>query len=138
MIDNWLHRAHQTLFPRRCLLCGVPAVRELCAACHADLPHNRHACLHCAIPLPASAGNGGVCGPCQRRAPPFAACLAALRYEPPLDKLVTGLKFHGRLAYGRVLADLLGDYLQEHQPGTPQLIIPVPLHPARLRQRQGL
>ena len=135
MVYNWLDTVCSALFPARCALCGAAADRELCAACHADLPHNRHACRCCAIPLPADAGEDALCGPCQQHPPPYTACLAALRYQAPLDRLVTGLKFHGRLAHGRLLAELLGDYLETRGFTRPDLLVPVPLHPARLRRR---
>jgi ComF family protein len=48
---------------------------------------------------------------------------------------VSRLKFRGRLAAGRILADLLGDRLTAAGTDRPELIVPMPLHPARLRER---
>jgi ComF family protein len=50
--------------------------------------------------------------------------------------LVGGLKFHGKLAYGRLLTELMAEYLEPMlKHGVPELIVPVPLHPTRLRSR---
>ncbi len=75
-----------------------------------------------------------VCGACQRRPPAFAAAVALFRYAPPIDQLVHGLKYHGRLELARVLGGLLADALARRSLHT-DLIVPVPLHRARLRAR---
>jgi ComF family protein len=104
--------------------------RDLCAACHAGLPWLRSACPRCALPLPMP---GSVCGGCLRDPPPLDAIHAALLYAPPLDRLLPRFKFHGDLAAGRLLAALMC----ETTPSFPYdaVIVPVPLHRKRLRQR---
>jgi ComF family protein len=52
-----------------------------------------------------------------------------------VDHLVSGLKFNGRLADGRLLAALLGEHLEAAKVPLPDLLIPVPLHRERLRER---
>ncbi len=132
MVDGWLRALGLTLLPPTCLLCGRRGDhgRDLCAGCAGDLPLNRVACPRCALPLgtPAPA-----CGVCLKRPPPFAAALAPYCYADPLDQLVQRYKFGADLAAGRVLAQLLGDALA----GTaaPDLVVPVPLHRSRLRER---
>ena len=58
--------------------------------------------------------------------------MAAFRYDFPLDKLVQSFKYGHRLALagylGRQLAMLAGNFPAD-------LIIPMPLHPLRLRER---
>ncbi|HEY5791083.1 MAG TPA: ComF family protein, partial [Gammaproteobacteria bacterium] len=49
--------------------------------------------------------------------------------------LVTGLKFHGQLAGARLLGGLLAEQLAGDPGPWPQALLPVPLHPRRLRQR---
>ncbi|PWK82124.1 ComF family protein [Fulvimonas soli] len=120
------------LLPWRCLLCGAPGADglDLCAACAAELPRNRSCCARCALPLPAPAA---LCGRCQRRAPPWDAAWVPFRYAWPLDRLETRFKFGRDLAAGRTLARL---WQREARPAPlPQLIVPVPLHPRRLRTR---
>jgi ComF family protein len=54
------------------------------------------------------------------------------RYAWPLDRLESRFKFAADLAAGRVLAAL---WQRELVADRPQLLVPMPLHPARLRQR---
>jgi ComF family protein len=129
---RFLHALHGWLLPWRCLLCGAPGADglDLCAACAAELPRNRSCCARCALPLPAPAA---LCGRCQRRAPPWDAAWVPFRYAWPLDRLETRFKFGRDLAAGRTLARL---WQREAPPAPlPQLIVPVPLHPRRLRTR---
>ncbi|MBS7457143.1 ComF family protein [Coralloluteibacterium stylophorae] len=137
-VDGWTQRLGRLLLPPRCLACGEPAPGpDLCAACAAELPRNHGACRGCALPLPTDEPAAS-CGRCLRRPPPFAATLAPFLYAAPLDRLLPRLKFHGDLAAGRVLADLLaaaaGAALETGLP-RPEALVPVPLHRARLRQR---
>ncbi|WP_295441993.1 ComF family protein [uncultured Thiodictyon sp.] len=122
------------LFPPTCLLCGAPGAhgRDLCAGCAAELPHNRLACPLCALPFDMALPAGSVCGACQRRPPPFARALAALRYETPIPTLVGAAKFRGRLNHARLLGQLLADAARALPAPWPQVLVPVPLHPTRL------
>ena len=123
------------LFPPTCLLCGAPGHEELdlCPGCLGDLRRNHPACPRCALPLPTDAPAGIPCGRCQRRPPPYDRCLAPFLYASPLDGLITDLKYGGRLAAARVLGALLAREMDAE--GLPDLLVPVPLHPRRLRER---
>ena len=61
--------------------------------------------------------------------------VAAFLFAPPIDCWIRRLKYDRRLIYARILGELLADVLEARAGGWPELIIPVPLHPARLRQR---
>jgi len=131
LLQPW-HVLSRWLLPLRCLLCGAPGADgvDLCAACVAELPRNRSCCARCALPLPVSAA---LCGECQRHAPPWDAAWAPFRYGWPLDRLESRFKFGRDLAAGRALATL---WQRESMPlSKPALLLPVPLHRARLRQR---
>jgi ComF family protein len=123
---------HAWLLPWRCLLCGDAGADglDLCAACAAELPRNTRCCARCALPLPSSVA---VCGACQRKPPPWDAAWAPFRYGWPLDRLEARYKFGRDLAAGRTLARLWQGVCAPA--ATPALILPVPLHRARLRQR---
>lgn len=123
-----------------CPLCRCPTegAGGLCLLCRADLPWLGHACRRCALPLPIAAGD--TCGPCLRRPSPVERSLCALRYEVPVGGLVSGFKFHRDLAAGAALADLLVQVVQartgpDADNPVPDAIVPVPLHPRRLRRR---
>ncbi len=131
-----LRQAGQALrhfvLPLHCLLCGAPGEDgiDLCRDCTAELPRNRSCCARCALPLPESAA---LCGQCQRRPPPWDTAWVPFRYAWPLDRLESRFKFGADLAAGRVLSSL---WLRHAAPADrPSLILPVPLHVSRLRQR---
>lgn len=58
------------------------------------------------------------------------------RYQDVVVHLISALKFHQRLALARLFGQLLAEAALQHAGGFwPDLLLPVPLHPARLRQR---
>jgi ComF family protein len=127
-----LRALERFLFPWCCLLCGGAAAgRDLCAGCAADLPGNAPACPVCALPGTA----GLACGTCLRRPPPWDAAACLLRYRSPADALLKACKFGGRLAIARVLGELLAERLADARVPRPGLVVPVPLHPHRERER---
>ncbi len=133
-VDGWVARLVRAILPLRCLLCGAPGThgRDLCAGCAGDCALNRPCCPRCALPL---ASRAPLCGECLADEPPFAAVWAPFRYGHPLDLLETRFKFHGDLAAGRVLADLMIERARSDAPARPSSIVAVPLHVSRLRER---
>ena len=130
----------ESLFPATCVLCGAPGDDglDLCSGCRNDLPAIAPCCARCALPLPAAlaaSGSPNVCGACQRHPPPFTHCHAAFRYQDPLPSMIAGLKFRGRLNVLRLTGLLLAASLRESDVPMPAAIVPVPLHPRRLRKR---
>lgn len=136
----WLRNdASRLLWPGRCLLCSTPSqdAIDLCLPCQQALPRLGPACPRCALPLPGLAGGpaGSVppCGACLSRPPPLGHTHASCLYASPLDRLLPRFKFHRDLAAGRLLAQLMAED-GAHLP-RPDALVPVPLHPGRLRQR---
>lgn len=131
-LTRFLHGGRHFLLPPRCLLCGGTGADgiDLCADCNTELPRNPICCKRCALPLAVPAD---LCGECQRQLPNWDAAWAPFRYGWPLDRLESRYKFGADLAAGRVLATL---WLREPRPiELPQLLLSVPLHRRRLRQR---
>jgi ComF family protein len=107
----WSRLLGATVFPPRCCLCGFEGQapdKDLCRFCEADLPWDRD----------------------QRE-----GCVTALRFEPPADELVRQLKYANALPRARVLGELLAQRVRDAQVMLPSLLVPVPLHAARLRER---
>jgi len=135
MVYNWLK---YNLFPPHytdCRLCSLPSddASGLCRDCLADLPRNQHACPRCGAALAKYVVSD--CGECQRHPPQFDSTHIPYRYAPPLIPFITGLKFHGRLAEARLLAELFLSTLPTNTLSLPECLIPVPLHSQRLRER---
>ena len=118
------------LLPGSCLLCAADsATNLLCPACAADLPRLPAAlCPQCADQTTL----GERCGACLKDPPGFARTIALLRYEFPVDRLIQALKYGHQLA----LAAWFGNQLVERLAATDyDLLLPLPLHPARLQTR---
>lgn len=124
-------------FPPVCLLCGDPGADglDLCRPCRDDLPYQRNACPRCGVAIGVLTADATLCGACQQHLPPYDRVLSPFSYDSPLDHVIQGLKFHGRLEQARLLGDLMGQWLEEHVDSFPDRVIPVPLHPTRLRAR---
>lgn len=121
----------QGLVSPACLLCGDRASDDgLCEGCREGLPTLPHThCPVCAIPQPT----GELCGRCLGEPPRFDRVVAAFMYQYPVSELVQALKYHGNLACARPLAAGLASAL-DREP-YPDVIMPMPLAPARLAHR---
>lgn len=65
----------------------------------------------------------------------FENLIAPFAYQEPISKLITDLKFNGKLKYAQLLGELLTQKIIQNAGPLPSLIIPVPLHPKRLKER---
>jgi ComF family protein len=129
--SNWL--------PFQCLLCAhrTHSRKNICSDCIANLPILSHRCLRCAQNLPIKQTEL-VCGSCLSHPPPMHRTYALFPYQAPITRLITGLKFEYQLSYGFLLGDLLAERVRHDwykETRLPELIIPVPLHPSRLKKR---
>jgi ComF family protein len=118
------------LLAQDCLLCQAPSgTRLLCEACTRELPAIGPACPRC-----AATGNAGAeCGACIAEPPHFDASRAAFVCAHPVDALIQSLKYGGQLALAALFAQELHQRLGDT--GSVELILPLPLHPARLAAR---
>jgi ComF family protein len=127
------------LLPSCCALCGMVGRRTLCAGCHAQyFSRSRPRCLRCALPLASHLDADNLCGDCLTALPAFDATVTAADYSAPIDQLVLGLKFCGRLAHAPLCARMLRDaLLQRHdlRSAPPTRLVAVPLGMRRLAER---
>jgi len=128
-----------TLLPYRCVWCGANcSARQVCSDCCADLGWLLEACRSCGRPVPTGCP-GRLCAACAGHLLPGVRVCSALRYEYPVDELVLGAKFARRPVHARVLGELLALALEEVRRagllGSPDLVLPVPLHRSRLAWR---
>ncbi|MEW9897237.1 ComF family protein [Chitinivorax sp. PXF-14] len=119
----------QWLLPASCVLCGTASgTAALCPPCRADLPWLPAArCPVCALPTL----DGATCGACLRKPPAFDATHCSLAYAFPLDTLLHAAKYGRRIS----LLPLLATLLAEHELSAIDLVLPMPLSPARLAER---
>ncbi|KPJ67439.1 MAG: hypothetical protein AMJ43_04045 [Coxiella sp. DG_40] len=100
------------LLPGTCVLCNMLSYRDqdLCRSCEADLPW-----------VDTLSNN----------------IIALFYYQYPIDHLISALKFANKLIYAKVLGELMANKLVDSYrcESLPEVIIPVPLHKYRLRER---
>ena len=120
--------------PSVCVLCHQyhRETITICKQCATLLKPIGPACSYCALPLPDE--QFLVCGHCLQEKPAFDRTLTHYRFEEPLRTLLHEFKYHEALYLRNFLAKLMLDALPKQVIQT-QCLIPVPLHPKRLRQR---
>jgi ComF family protein len=132
-VNDCVKKLQHWLYPPACVLCGS-AVKEgdLCSGCAVELPYNAAACTRCALPLASAAE---LCGQCLQDPPGYDGAMSLFRYAYPADHLILRLKFQAQLHLARALGELLAQHLKREVQTMPEIIIPVPLHRTRLRER---
>ena len=124
-------------FEIHCLLCraGTSWQTPICQLCLDSCPIPLTFCSVCSIPLQQS--NTGLCGQCLKAPPVFDCCLCAYIYEFPVNRIIQRIKYSSRLELIKPFTRQLIDTIKHHYLGTswPEVIIPVPMHNKRLRQR---
>lgn len=146
-MDLWLHirndlrQCFDLLLPPACLLCGerlppdTPAT-EFCPGCHAGMPAPAPGrCPVCAIAHRTPMPSLHHCEACLRQPPPFTRVHAVGPYAGTLQEAVQRFKYHGQLPLERPLGSLLATAVLAAGGRRPDLVIPVPLHKSRLRER---
>ena len=145
---RWREAANECLggvadvvFPRICVACRGPVddaadFRHLCDACGRGLAWIRPpACRVCGHPFWGVVEGDRTCGHCDRLVPRFGSGAAAVLLRGSARALVIELKYHG----GRQVLEDMSKVVQR----TPHLIdhvrdavlVPVPLHPRKHRER---
>lgn len=134
MLSKLLHQCLHSIMPPICILCDEACENDinLCQACITDLPDIKQACQICSHPLNH---NNLVCGECLKSPPIYNCLITPFYYQFPVDFIVTAIKFHNKLAYTKTLGLLLAQTIQQRVANLPEIIIPIPLHPKRLKER---
>ena len=133
-----LHRAASgaldLLFPTRCASCDAPGEEPFCGVCADTLLPLPPGCPVCGEPsdevlLPLLKPRR--CSHCRERKPPFAIASAPYLHGGALAEAIHRFKYERREDLGRSLAVLFDGCPAPHA----DVLTPIPLHPARLRQR---
>lgn len=132
------------LLPPHCPLCNEPlqtkpdgSIATLCPTCTDQCQHQAlDCCPRCHEPYQAQSSTPHQCSQCLKTPPPFTWIKTAGIYTEVMAQAMNKFKYHGRPTLARPLAqcilDQLSDEITAYQP---DIIIPVPLHRKRLRER---
>lgn len=134
---NWLNIIQKNLLPPTCILCGHAGMADLdlCAPCLQHLPSNLHPCRQCAQALPIDNYANDRCKRCRQFPPAYDRSYAPYLHQGAARHLVTALKFNGHYKNARLLGNLLAAHLKKQQAPLPEVIVPIPLHKTRYRER---
>jgi ComF family protein len=126
------------VFPTSCPACREPMDHPrrgpLCGGCWASLPRHGSGVCGCGVPLPSP--STAACGRCRRNLSPFARGASLGPYDGSLRVVIHELKYRGRRRAAAPLAELLGrePRVRDVLRGA-DVLVPVPLHPRRRRER---
>ena len=138
---NWRQigaRAIDAVLPPRCLNCDeiVEKNGSLCSTCWEAVDFiSQPFCVRCGIPFEFEADLGTVCGACSAKPPDFDQARSVMRYGDRSRGLILRFKHadrtEGAVAFANWMARAGGELLSNCD-----LIVPVPLHWARLFKRR--
>ena len=118
------------LFPLRCLGCGSEGC-VLCPSCSASLPRIAlPICQRCGIPETG----GNLCTACINHPLSIDGIRSVFLFKGTARQVVLQFKYRHLKAATAPLGQLMADYLRA-SPLPGDVILPVPLHPKRLRRR---
>jgi ComF family protein len=117
-------------FPRRCVGCGKIG-NLLCLDCSQKLPRLLPPfCQRCG----KHESSGVLCPACWGQHTDIDGIRSVFRFEGTVRRAVHDLKYRNLKSIDVCLAALMADYLRDNpMPG--EALVPVPLHPRRLRER---
>lgn len=125
------------LYPPACPLCGrlLEKGETVCARCRPRLQVVKEPrCMCCGRPL--SDDREEYCPDCASMNHWFDQGAGVFPYQSAVRRMVMDLKFRGRTANARLLGRWMAVYVKQELPlWQPDVLVPVPLHPGKLRKR---
>ncbi len=133
-------KAADILYPVRCPLCGqIPWGKDphgrTCDRCAAGLVYTgENYCMKCGRPIPSEREE--YCRDCLRRRHSFDRCRAVFSYQGAVRISLYRFKYANKREYASYYSEEIWRYLGEWITGLGvDVILPVPIHPKRRRQR---
>ena len=141
--SSFLRKFLHVLFPAACAHCETPLwddpIPFVCEACWTKLvPIPSPCCPHCggpfASPVALQHSPTHECGACRTKPPAYTQTWSLFPYQSPLKEAILLFKYRGKRS-------LTKHFIQAMIPALPTLpiidaLMPVPLHPQRLRERE--
>lgn len=142
-LSDLIRHAVRFFLPADCAACGVPLTTDpvplFCTACWDTIaPLWLVGCSQCDRPLPSPVAltysPTHRCHHCSVRPPAYVKAWTLYPYLPPLQDAICLFKYRGKVSLakhlGRLMLEVLPPALEA------DLVMPVPLHPSRLRERE--
>jgi ComF family protein len=141
VLQQGLRAAVDLVWPRQCQACGETRFcgrfAFLCDACFSSAPPLEPPwCERCGLPFAGLAGQGAECPNCRGAELEFDQARSAVRFRGVVRRAIHGLKYQGELFWIPALEAWFLEGAARHLAGeTVEVVVPVPLHPVRERQR---
>lgn len=142
-VPGFIRHAVRFLMPSACAACHTPLtddpIPHFCSNCWQAIavPHASH-CARCDHPFLSQAATSHsqhhICHSCRQQPPSYTKAWTLYPYLPPLQDAIHLFKYGGKVSLAVPLARLMIDRLPPLE--SINLIIPVPLHIERLRERE--
>jgi ComF family protein len=136
-----LNDLSEVIFPPQCLGCAEimhqPNGQIFCPTCEEKVKFiNGNICPICGTTFPDSPAESHLCGNCLEKKPYFSLARAIFSYENIILNAIHQFKYKRHMSIGETLASFMADYnFPDVNYADYSLIIPVPLHIKRLRER---
>ncbi len=129
------------LYPPHCVLCASSTSRRehLCGTCRKKARRiQRPFCNICSEPFDGAIDGTFACQNCADREFQFTHAIAAFRSRGVVREVVHLFKYNAAFYLRHQLADWLAQTLDDHRVRAQPIdfLVPVPLHPARQRERE--
>ncbi len=129
------------LYPPHCANClaDTPAGSHLCANCAADAPRiTAPFCQQCSQPFQGAIEGAFVCSNCAGRSFHFLCAVSRYRGKGVVKEFIHRFKYNRHFYLRHQLADWMAEALDDPRLQAPPVdfLVPVPLHKARLRERE--
>jgi ComF family protein len=137
----WWHALADFFFPPRCPFCGDRTQEEfsagICFSCFAQIRKTTHPhCPRCGVSFASDTGQDHLCSDCLPGTGYFTKARAVAHYEGIMPEIISRYKYRGDSRLAKSLGDLLAGYEDpDFSFRDYRLVVPVPLHFRRLRQR---
>ena len=141
ILADLFHDLSDVFFPPLCIACQdvLPTKQDkvFCRECRQNIHYITQChCPVCGAIFPDSPAGDHLCGSCLENKPHYSFARAALAYEGIIHDAIHQFKYGRNITQGEALAGLLADFnFPDMDWNIYDVIVPVPLHVQRLRDR---
>jgi ComF family protein len=126
----------ELLYPPACIACAkvMPVRAPFCETC--DLAVERLPTARCRTCAEPGTFPGDTCPRCRASPPPFSRAWAPFAHEGPVARAIHRFKYEDHPELAPTLAELLASECRQFLSRAPGLLVALPLHDKRFRERK--